>query len=141
MKHIKLFENFEGTIDPRLEKALKNICMLVKDDILGSIEHPSEYFGDGDVLLSIANTVSDNRIKDILIRAAECSESDYQGSIEHISEWIGDDDCDYIADFLGIPRLNLEDEWTDDENSVYYTELSDSEYNDLISQWNKNAKD
>lgn len=119
MKHIKLFENFEGSVDPKLEKTLKNICMLVKSDILGSIEHPSEYFGDGSGLLNMANTVTDDRIKDILKRVAECSESEVDGNTEHISEWVGQNDCDYIADFLSLPKLNLEDEWTDDEESIW----------------------
>lgn len=57
MKHIRLFENFEGSVDPRLVSALKDICVLVKHDYQGNTEHVSEYFGDGSGLLNMANTV------------------------------------------------------------------------------------
>lgn len=121
MKYVKTFELFQN-IDPQmeLEKTLKHICTMVKQEIGGSTEHPSEYFGEGNELEDLADKTDDARIKSILDSVAKCCLEECEGGSVNILEFVSDDDCHYIADFLGLPRLNLEQEWTEEEENTWY---------------------
>lgn len=109
MKHMKQFENFQT--DDKMSTCLKRIIYLCKEEVLGAIEHASEYFGDGNFLRQLE--VNDMRIKNILNKVANLCEDEIDGSAEHISEIVSKGDCDYIADFLGIERIDFD---SDDDN-------------------------
>lgn len=110
--------NYPGLIEDRkLASTLKLICQLYKNESLGSAEHPAEYFGDGSYLLSIKT--QDKRISQILKSIAQYSELDAEGSAEHIFDYMQDEDCHYIADFLGLPKLDLNNDWTEEEEQVW----------------------
>lgn len=85
----------------------------------GSAEHLSEYFDNGDILLTLSQTTDDSRIKNILSSVAEYCELESEGSAEIILEWITDDDCDYIAKFLGLEPLDYEGDWTKEEEDSW----------------------
>jgi len=126
MKYIKLFENFDS-INPELVKALKKIVFSYKSELLGENAHPSEDFGDGKVLMKLIGTLikagnHDNRICSILREYALLCEEDSEGSIVHIPEYISDDDCNYIADFLGLERLDYYSDWTNEEEDTWDTD-------------------
>ena len=115
MKKLKTFENFNQNINPELIKALKRICCMYKNECMSSVEHPCEYFGDGSYLLELSETCEDEKISRILEEIAEYSKLDDEGSSEAIFDYIGDEDCDYIAQFLGLPPLDYEGDWTDED--------------------------
>lgn len=115
MKYIKLFENFENEIDPKLKRALTIICVNYKEECLGGAVHLSEEFDEGQSLLRYAEMTDDSRIKSILSKVAELCQSECEGNAEHIVEYISDEDCDYIANFLGISPLKYEEDWTEEE--------------------------
>lgn len=119
MKYIKLFENF-NSLDPRLVKFLKIIVTCYKTEVLGSTEHISEYFGEGDSLRSLSQSCGDERIASILNRVADASMEECGGSSVYLIETIGDSDCDYIAQFLGLPSLSYEEDWTREEEDNWY---------------------
>lgn len=108
-KHIKLFENFQE-MDPKLVKTLKTIANIYKSEFMGSTEHTSEYFGDGDSLKKLVSLTSDEKIKRILNKTAECCKEECEGSAEHIGEWLYHDDYDYIADLLDLPSIDDEED-------------------------------
>lgn len=118
MKYIKLFESFSD-LDPELKKALKEICCMYKDEVLGSIVHPCESFDDGSSLKELASKTDDSRIKSILGNIAQLSKFDCEGDAESIFDYMQDEDCDYIAKFLGLAPLNLEEDWTDEEEDTW----------------------
>lgn len=119
LKYMKLFENFGAELDPKLIKALKDICTCYKSECMGNTEHLSEYFDNGDILLTLSQTTDDSRIKNILSSVAEYCELECEGSAEIILEWITDDDCDYIAKFLGLEPLDYEGDWTKEEEDSW----------------------
>ena len=120
LKHVKLFENFNNIkrlITPELKKNLMEICCMYKNEVLGSAEHPSEYWGSGESLKRLVT--QDEKIKSILNRMADYSKYDMEGSAENISDYISDEDCDYIAEFLDLPPLNYEEDWTVEEEDTW----------------------
>ena len=118
LKHVKLFENFNN-VDPKLKKTLMLICSMYKNEVLGSTEHPCEYWGDGEPLIELASKTEDTKIKDILDKMADYSLYDYEGSNDSIFDYLQDADCDYIAEFLDLPPLNYEEDWTDEEEDTW----------------------
>lgn len=120
MKYIKLFESFND-LDPVLKKNLKEICCMYKDEVLGSIVHYSDTWDDGTTLKELASKTDDSRIKSILFSIAKLSKFDYEGHAESIFDYLQDEDCDYIANFLGLAPLNLEEDWTDEEEDTWST--------------------
>ena len=120
MKYIKLFESFND-LDPVLKKNLKEICCMYKDEVLGSIVHYSDTWDDGTTLKELASKTDDSRIKSILFSIAKLSKFDYEGHAESIFDYLQDEDCDYIAKFLGLAPLNLEEDWTDEEEDTWST--------------------
>lgn len=120
LKYVKLFENFGNEISPELISALKTICTCYKSECGGSTEHLSEYFGEGDVLLRLSQTTDDIRIKNILSNVADLCQEECEGSAENIIEWISDDDCDYIANVLGLKPLDYEGDWTSEEEEIWF---------------------
>lgn len=99
MKYIKLFENFG--ISAQLTNALRTIVDHYKEEDEGAIVHPSEDFGEGEILIELSNETNDDRISSILKDYAKLCEYECDGSAEHVCDWINDDDCDYIEQFLG----------------------------------------
>ena len=122
MKYIKLFESFESfnDSDTELNKTLMEICCMYKDEVLGSIVHPCESFDDGTSLKELASKTDDSRIKSILNNIAQLSYYDCEGHAESIFDYMQDEDCDYIANFLGLAPLNYEEDWTDEEEDTWY---------------------
>jgi hypothetical protein len=118
LKHVKLFENFNN-IDPKLKKTLMLICSMYKNEVLGSTEHPCEYWGDGEPLRELASKTDDTTIKSILDRMADYSQYDDEGDMENIFDYLQDADCDYIAEFLGLTPLSYEEDWTDEEEDTW----------------------
>ena len=121
MKYIKLFESFESfnDSDTELNKTLMEICCMYKDEVLGSIVHPCESFDDGTSLKELASKTDDSRIKSILNNIAQLSYYDFEGHAESIFDYMQDEDCDYIANFLGLAPLNYEEDWTDEEEDTW----------------------
>lgn len=115
LNYIKLFENFQSEVEPRLKNALKIIVSTYKNECLGGAEHISEEFGEGDILKEYTKLTSDDKIQSILNNMANCCSDEFEGSAEHLCDWIDDDDCDYIADFIGLERLDYESDWTEQE--------------------------
>lgn len=119
MKHIRLFEQLEENLDPKVRKALKTIATTYKNECLGSAEHISEYFGEGDELVDYSEKVNDPKIKSIFKKIANMCMEECEGSAEHIFDYMNDDDCSYIAEFLGLTPLNCEEDWTEEEDDMW----------------------
>ena len=127
MKYIKLFESFNvyeefGTNyvwKGWLKKTLMEICCMYKDEVLGSIVHSSDTWEDGTILKELVKETDDSKIKSILDNMAKLSNFDYKGHSESIFDYLQDEDCDYIANFLGLAPLNYEEDWTDEEEDTW----------------------
>jgi hypothetical protein len=119
LKHVKLFENFNN-FEPELKQTLIKILSMYKNELYGSREHPSEYWGDGESLRVLADKANDEGIDegiiDILDKMADYSLAEDEGDAENIFDYLQDWDYNYIADFLGLPRLEDqedEDTWSE----------------------------
>lgn len=121
MKYIKTFENF-NSIDPNLVKSLKTIVTSFKTEMLGSTVHLSEEFGEGYELKDLAEYCGDEKIASILNRVAKISLEECEGSAVNILEIVNEEDCDYIAQFLGLQPLNYEELWTQEEEKTWYSD-------------------
>jgi hypothetical protein len=121
MKYIKTFENF-NSLDPNLVKSLKTIVTSFKTEMLGSTVHLSEEFGEGYELKDLAEYCGDEKIASILNRVAKISLEECEGSAVNILEIVDEEDCDYIAQFLGLQPLNYEELWTQEEEKTWYSD-------------------
>lgn len=100
-----------------MKNDLKRIAVLFKEEYLGNIEHPSEYWGNGEGLKELKT--DDPKIKEILYKISEYSYRDYKGEGVSIFEYINGEQCNYIAEFLGLNPLDYESDWTDEEEEIW----------------------
>ena len=119
MKYVKTFENF-NSLDPSLVKSLKTIATSFKTEVLGSTVHLSEEFGEGYELKDLSQSCGDEKIASILNRVADASLEECEGSSVNILEVVNEEDCDYIAQFLGLQPLAYEKDWTQEEEKTWY---------------------
>jgi hypothetical protein len=119
MKYVKTFENF-NPLDPNLVKSLKTIVTSFKTEMLGSTVHLSEEFEEGDELRRLAQSCDDQKIASILEIVADACFDECEGSTVNILEIIDEEDCDYIAQFLGLDPLAYEELWTQEEEKNWY---------------------
>jgi hypothetical protein len=126
LKHIKLFESFSN-INPKLKKELMQICIMYKNAVLNFNEYPSEYWGDGSILLDLAEETDDKSMKNLLYRVAQYTELDAEGSNEDIFDHIEETDCNWIAKFLGLTPLSYEEDWTDEEEQMWIIPVEENE--------------
>ena len=105
-----------------LTRTLKIIASSYKSEYQGNTEYMSEYFGDGEELNELSDETTDSRISAILDSVAELCMDEWDGDSVSILEVMDDDDCYYIAEFLGITPLNLDGEWTEEEEELWEDE-------------------
>lgn len=124
MKYVKTFENFNST-DSELLRNLKIIVTSFKTEVLGSTVHLSEEFGEGQQLKELAKSCGDGKISKILKKVADASYEECEGSSVNILEVVDEGDCDYISQFIGLPPLNYEADWTQEEEKTWYDDYFD----------------